>query len=134
MCPRLSFRRSPRQSKVSEYVPLLSLLSNVFVCRGEADQRIWKPCSSSLFSTKSFYSGLEVVPITKHADSLVWTWMAPPRVETFCWLVVSRKVPTMEFLRRRGILSEEFSGLCHLCRLDFEGVDHLFLHCDFSHV
>lgn len=34
------FRRSLRQSEMSEFGSLLSLLPNVFLCRGEADRRI----------------------------------------------------------------------------------------------
>ena len=42
-----------------EYSHLLSLLSNVLICREEENILIWKPCVSGAFSSMSFYRELE---------------------------------------------------------------------------
>lgn len=132
MCWVVSSRRGLRQSEELEYASLLSLLSNVFICSGEVDFYIWKPSPSSIFSTKSFSRGFKEEPNIKHFSSLVRVSLAPPRVEAFWLLAVSRKVYIVDFIRRRGILLESSSNLCQLCGLDREAIDRLFLHCDFS--
>lgn len=83
----MSFRRGLRLSK-EEHGSLLSLLSNVFICREEVDRRIWKPCLSSAFSMKSFTRGLEGILEAKHPSSLVWLGLARHRVKAFCWFAV----------------------------------------------
>ena len=42
-----------------QYRQLLSILSNVFLCRGSKDYRIWKPSISEKSSTKDLYLALE---------------------------------------------------------------------------
>lgn len=74
-----------------------------------------------------------MVPDAKPSISLVWVGLAPPRVEVFCWLVVSGKVVIANVLRRRGISLEEILDMCPLCGKDREVIDHLFLYCEFSY-
>lgn len=47
----VSFGRALHQLEKSEYASLLSLLSNVFICKGDVDQRIWKLSPSGIFSS-----------------------------------------------------------------------------------
>lgn len=55
------------------------------------DLRIWKPCPSGVFSIKSFARCVGVEPDFMPSSSLVWLGLAPPRMEAFCWLVISKK-------------------------------------------
>lgn len=80
------FRRSLRQFEESKFGLLLSLLSNVFLCGGEADRHIWKPRPSGVFSLKSFLRELEAVLGAKSLVSLAWLGSASPRVEVLSWL------------------------------------------------
>lgn len=43
-----------------------------------------------------------------------WLGLVPPRVEAFCWLVVSGKVSMVDNLRRKGFALEESSELSSL--------------------
>lgn len=54
-------------------------------------------------------------------------------MEAFAWLAILGKVSTMDNLRRRGLASGAISNLCVLGRKEMETVDHLFIHCQFSH-
>ena len=108
----VSFRRAWRLSEESEYESLVSLLSNVFICRDVTDSRIWKPIAFSKFSCKSFSRELEDSTQSKASSSLAWQGLAPPRVEGFAWLVILGQVSTTDNLRRRGLASEAISELC----------------------
>jgi hypothetical protein len=51
---------------------------------------------------------------------------APPRVAFFAWTAAWGKIPTVDNLRRRGMV---VVNRCWLCEADGESVDHLLLHC-----
>lgn len=48
------------------------ILSNVFICKDDADFRIWKPTSLGVFSLRSFATEMEVVLDVGPPSSLVW--------------------------------------------------------------
>lgn len=50
---------------------------------------------------------------TRFASSLLWLSPAPPRVDAFCLLVVS-KVSTVDNLSRRSMTAEYISNVCVL--------------------
>lgn len=50
----VSFRRGLRQYEESEFGLLVSLLSDIFICRDVANSCIWKTSRSGGFSCKSF--------------------------------------------------------------------------------
>lgn len=62
---------------------LASSLSNVFLCKDEADTRTWMSCLSRVFSTKSFYRSLKTVR-GSFSSSILWHSLALPTVEVFC--------------------------------------------------
>lgn len=97
----VNFRRALRHLEVAEYEAMLSLLANAFICRGSKDCRIWKATPSGSFSSESFLKELEDIPRIRPSSTLVYFGQAPPRLEAFCWLVISGKVFTMDNLRRR---------------------------------
>lgn len=51
--------------------------------------------------------------------------LVPLRVEAFYWRVVSSKVSTVDNLRRRGILLDDYFDICVLCGMERENIDHL---------
>lgn len=54
------------------------------------------------------------MPEDRSTSYLVWLGLAPPRVETFCWLAISGKVSTADNLKR-GMSSENISDLRFCC-------------------
>lgn len=119
------FRRALRRYEVSLYESLFSLLSNVFLSRGEEDSRIWMSCSSGVFSSRFLYKSLEEMPREGVPNFCQWHDLAPPRMEAFCWLAVLGKVSIVDNLRIRRLRTEDFSDLCSLCGK--ETIDHLFV-------
>lgn len=55
----IPFKWALRQFVVPEFESILSLLSNVFICRDVANGRIWKLDTSRMFSSKVFFEGTE---------------------------------------------------------------------------
>lgn len=100
----VTFRRVLRQFEVPEYKPLLSLLANIFICRGVADGHF-----SSSLSPGNWRRSWMLGPL-----ALVWVGLAPPRIEAFCWLLVYDKALTADNLKRRGLTLEAISKLCAL--------------------
>lgn len=87
------------------------MLSNVFICKDVDDVRIWKPSTSGIFSSKSYYKvcsgGMADCPSQAH-------------VEVFCWLVVADQVSTVDNLRRTGLDAD----LCSLSGEERESIKH----------
>lgn len=52
------------------------VLSNVFICKGELDHHIWKPCMLGVFSSMSFARCLRVELGARPSSSPVWQGMA----------------------------------------------------------
>lgn len=75
------FRRALRHFEESKYKSSLGLHANVFICKEDADRRIWKPNLSDVFSSKSFYKELEEILAIRLISSPICTGLAPPRVE-----------------------------------------------------
>lgn len=104
-------RRPLCQSELGGFQSLLSVASNAFLCRDEADSWIRKPNTSRDFSSKSFYRELDPCDMTPSPCALAWRGLAPPRVEALRWLVVVGKILTADNLRRRGLMSESISEM-----------------------
>ena len=115
-----------------EHQSLLSILTNIFLCRDSEYCSIWKPNSTGLFSTRSFYREIHPFSEVWSPCALVWTGLAPPRVEAFCWLAVAGKISTAYALRRNGLMSNSISDMCSLRGRELESIDHFFIHCDIA--
>lgn len=70
------------------------------------DTRIWKPCPSHVFSSRSFSNEGVDTPGLRPVGTLVRLGFNPPKVEGFCWLAISTRVSMANVLRRRGLSSK----------------------------
>lgn len=98
----------------------------------EADQLVWEDnYMTGLVSAKLAYncqvddwSGTRVDNLLKN----LWKVGVPPKVCCFIWICFNDKILTWENLQKRGYTSP---GICMLCLLDMEDVNHLFVSCTF---
>jgi len=58
----------------------------------------------------------------------IWRGIVPLKVEVFCWMTIINKINTRNMLVRRGILDTSAAN-CHICLVEEEMVDHLFIRC-----
>ena len=101
-----------------------------FFCRDTKGSRILKPSISKEFSAKAFYLTLEGNPTYLIPSTHVWLGLVPPRVEVFCWPVVTSKVVTVDNLRKKGVTYTNILDTCTMCGKENETINHLFLHCE----
>lgn len=119
----ISIRRALRQSELVAHQSLLSLLSNIFLCRKELTFAFGSPILQACFFTRR-----DPFTAVQSPCATVWTGLVPPRVEAFCWLAVAGKISTTDVLRR-GLMSDIISDTFRLCWKEMESIDHLFIHC-----
>ena len=115
------------QTSAWEHESLLCLLTNVFLCKDSSDCRIWKPDSAGSFSSRSFYQEIDSSSAAQSSCASVWMGLGPPRVESFCWMVVRGKISITDNLRR-GLESMDISYVLPMQEGD-GSVDHLSIHC-----
>lgn len=77
----------------------MSLLTNVFLCKGSTDYCIWKPSYTYLYSSRLFYKEIDPFNIAWSPCASVWMGLAPPRMEAFCWLAMVGKISIAYNLR-----------------------------------
>ena len=91
----------------------------------------WKGRKDGVFSSRSFYHLLNERTRMPFPWKGIWAVKAPPRVSFFIWTATWGRILTCDNLMQRGY---SMVGRCCLCCADGETVDHLLLHCPYSHV
>jgi hypothetical protein len=95
--------------------------------RGVGEDKLWWiPSNKGSFEVSSFYRVLSAHGSLPFPWKGIWRSKAPPRVAFFAWTAALSKIPTIDNLRRRGMI---VVNRCWLCESDEESVDHLLLHC-----
>ena len=101
----------------------------------EGDQILW--CRKISFSTKALMSEASKLSqgqgraMVDTLAPIVWTHIAPPRVEFMTWLALLGKLNTREMLMKKGIIPPE-ANVCTFCSSQPESIDHLLLGCSLS--
>ena len=67
----------------------LSHHCKTFIREEKVDVHIWKPIQSP-FGGFSCIHFTDPIHVTRSPSFLIWISLAPPRVEAFCWLIVSK--------------------------------------------
>jgi len=69
-----------------------------------------------------------MITLLSLGGSIRWN-KAPLRVAFFAWSAASKKIITMDNLRKRYIIMAKW---CYMCKNNGESVDHLLLHCEIA--
>ncbi|KAL6218309.1 hypothetical protein ACLB2K_011523 [Fragaria x ananassa] len=91
------------------------------------DQLIWKATSNGVFSENSAYISLfDMAEPQHHYWKVVWKLNCPPKLKTFFWTVLHKKILTnVQRVRRRFTTS----AVCPICNSADESLLHLFRDC-----
>ncbi|XVF83508.1 hypothetical protein PTKIN_Ptkin16aG0494200 [Pterospermum kingtungense] len=128
---KIPLRRRPFGWEMQQWNNFYSLISGQKLCRLMVDKVIWKRCASGNFSVKSFCVAA-CIEGNDHIETWkLWAGLAPPKVETFCWQVIIKRVAVKEELVKRNLIHYDVP-LCAFCKEEMETVDHLFCHCQFT--
>ena len=90
------------------------------------DEKIWRWDSEGHFTVKSYYTFLinrGIVFAHKH----MWNIKAPLKVKILMWVMLKGRLNTLDLIAHRGIGQ---GGLCVLCGIALESLNHLVLECD----
>lgn len=60
---------------------------------------------------------------------MIWELKIPSKIQAFLWLLSRRAILTWDNLQRRGWCEP---GICSLCLLEEETIQHLFMDCIYS--
>ncbi|MBA0669505.1 hypothetical protein Goklo_000047, partial [Gossypium klotzschianum] len=108
-------------------------VSSTKLVPGVEDQLCWVHDSNGEFTVRKCSELL----ITDGGDDInfafdkIWKLKVPPRVESFLWMLTIDRIPTKEFLLKRGVKLQNISVGCPWCERVPERADHFFFNCKF---
>ncbi len=105
--------------ELKELLPITSGLNSRDVVK-------WRWTTSESFSVISCYNFLKDSGVLDTKFGRIWKIRILLKVKIFVWLVLLRKVLTVDNLLKRGWTGE--TG-CVLCSVQTESLDHLFMSC-----
>ncbi|TYH87967.1 hypothetical protein ES332_D01G154800v1 [Gossypium tomentosum] len=97
------------------------------------DRLIWAHDNKGEFSVKKLTNLL----IEGERDDInfafdkIWKLKVPPRVRNFLWMLAIDRVPTKDFLVKRGVHLQNIMNVCLWCEREQERANHLFFKCNF---
>nr|CAD1841608.1 unnamed protein product [Ananas comosus var. bracteatus] len=90
------------------------------------DSVYWRWTSDGRFSVRSTYTMLNNGGTRDYRTFDIWRLRIPLKVKVFCWLVLRKRLPTIDNLLKRGWTG---NTSCVLCGSELETLDHLFTQC-----
>jgi hypothetical protein len=93
------------------------------------DQIIWTRTADGCYSAKSAYLLQFEGCVESFLQKQVWKVWVPSRSKFFMWLLLQKRIWTVDRLLTREWINQYF---CLLCRRNMETAGHLFLECPFS--
>ncbi|KAK8595420.1 hypothetical protein V6N13_016789 [Hibiscus sabdariffa] len=115
-------------------IALEMALNKVMLCSNVPEKLIWIHERAGMFFSKN----LTDLIINMGVDDQEFDFdklcklKAPPKVKNFLWMLKLERLPTKEFLKKRGILSKEDLCTCSWSNLGVENVNHNFVGCSFA--
>nr|XP_009789470.1 PREDICTED: uncharacterized protein LOC104237089 [Nicotiana sylvestris] len=122
------FRRNIQDWEIEEVLDLLGRLANCTVSIQHTDNLRWGTSKEGAYTVKAGYNKLcalnEVIDMWPW--KLIWKTKMPTKVSCFAWTTLKGAILTQDNLCRRSF---QIVNRCHMCKLNSESINHLFLHC-----
>ncbi|XP_071721458.1 uncharacterized protein [Rutidosis leptorrhynchoides] len=114
---------------------LLSLLSGKVFDRSKEDVIQWVHSVDKVFTVAEGIRVMLSYNLVNEVDwlNIVWNKFVPTKIAIFHWQTIQGGVPVKEVLGYRRCLRDITDDKCGWCLSHVESIDHLFLHCSWSH-
>jgi hypothetical protein len=121
---KLTFRRAVSHSNMLLWDELLQV-ANSLTLSHEKDALIWKYNSNGQYSVQTLYAIVNCRVFSPFMLLLFGSWMCPPRVHIFLWLLANNRLLTRDNLCKRKEISDK---TCLFCT-EPESITHMFFEC-----
>ncbi|OAY70654.1 hypothetical protein ACMD2_25377 [Ananas comosus] len=98
--------------RVQQSIVVLKDRISTFGIRQGMDSVYWRWTSDGRFSVKSTYTMLNNGGTRDYRTCDIWRLRIPLKVKVFCWLVLTKKIPTIDNLLKRGWTGNTSCVLC----------------------
>ncbi|XP_026428290.1 uncharacterized protein LOC113324181 [Papaver somniferum] len=129
----IKLKRNPNSAEPPEILEMFKVLGMPPQIKEEEEEELIGTEPGG-FSSKTCYKWLEQQLPTKSEDphfSCICIQKVPPKIQFFMWTAAQNLITTTVNLIRRGCQLQNI--MCSLCNAHPETVDHLLLHCSYSH-
>ncbi|KAG8473851.1 hypothetical protein CXB51_036041 [Gossypium anomalum] len=112
---------------------LMEAISGMVLIPEVEDRLIWIHDKQGEFSVRKL-SELLICAETidfRFAFDRIWNLKVPPKVKSFLWMVSIDRIPTKEFLDKRGVKFGQLGIGCPWCEREIESLEHLLFNCNF---
>ncbi|MBA0721296.1 hypothetical protein Golax_008855 [Gossypium laxum] len=100
------------------------VVSSKVLALEEEDRLIWIHDNNGVFSLKKLSKLLiKGVEDISFAFDKIWKLKVPPRVKSFLWMISINRLPTKEFLTRRGVQLRQLERGCSWCDKELESAN-----------
>ncbi|KAJ4801841.1 RNA-directed DNA polymerase (reverse transcriptase)-related family protein [Rhynchospora pubera] len=116
------------QAQTQLFILKHQLQDPTFLPSGHLQDQICCKLTPNCLTSSSLYKFMKTMPKIPSNLNHLWKLHLPPRIKTFCWLLLQNKIPTIDNLQKRGMT---IVNRCCLCLSDAESVAHTFTLCPF---
>ncbi|XP_071695223.1 uncharacterized protein [Rutidosis leptorrhynchoides] len=127
-------------SSLDEYderqvVTLKHLIRHVSLDLDKEDTILWVHSVDKVYSVAEGVRVMLESNLDKEFDwvKIVWNKLVPSKIAIFHWLAIQGGVPVKEVLSFLHFLRDGSNDKCGWCTSEVESIDHLLLHCPWSH-
>ena len=114
---------------------MLLKLRSIHISIHEADEVWWTPAPNGKYlAAHATQMAQELLPGNNAFwVSQIWNKAIPSKVSCFLWLALQGKIPVLEVLRNKHVISSDEDISCIWCQRQPETIHHLLLHCGWTH-